>query len=1118
MSDGPSSRTSNFTPRDSSSSPYYEERTSFSSDDGGPEWKLRSNDLFGRETESETIQELADERSTNVLVLHGTQGSGKSSLMERQPWEGRGWVLASGKYEEHRTKEPYSALIAALNGLVDRWAENNERAELCRLPSFRNLLEEDIQFLKNILPRAFDLVGACRATSIDKAAAAAVSPSPDFTGEGGVTGEGGEYVNAAFWRILSFLCESKPVVLFLDDIQWADQASLDAIRLMATTGNVQGLLLAMAYREEEFHEGDRVSACLSAIGEAGETVHKIAVPDLEVDNVNQLVASVLGLDPEQSRELSMVIHSKTAGNPFFVMQFLQFLRQERFLKYSLGSFQWTWGDLGKLDKLASVSDNVAKVVAANMSKLPTATLVSLKVASGLGKSIPLRVMIDFFDDSEVQSELLMLCDALKGIRLCGLKSVLDKAVIYGILTRSDDQEVYMWAHDKLQYVAYSMISTEFRPKIHLKLGKLLWKMSSENPDDEWMLYMAANQLNRFSEGREATLGEDVARLSLVAGKLSLSKSALYPALEMFLSAAKHVRVCENRWDKSYELCLDIFSSLGEVAGRLGNHEEAVGAVSEVLCHAKSLDDKFRAQLVLLRCHSHRNDRDYTKTVQSIQDFLHEYDVKFPQKLLPGQQYLESRKLKSRLGGSLDALLGLQRLDTGDETERRYQNVVVLLSQLGMYAWLVPNLRSLGHYAYTRALNTSIKHGVCAATTTALAGIALHLLESGHYQEAKEYGDFAIKLVDTFPPELGSAHAGVHGSVVFCILSSVLPFNNVLDPCLDVNRIALKTGDTEKASMSHIGYSFAYLCVGLPIAALDSDLASFGKESRQFGMPSTIQVLYAICRQTIRNLQTMESDPTLLKGEWFDQGKELRKFHGPGLAMTERDINTFRLMLACVYEEWETASHLVDSLERYLDTDKFVARAHLRLTYAGVACLILGRRNGKKNAHYRHLGRKIMKNFREDVRRGSQNAHPVLLMLEAIETPSKERFDLAIRTCARLGLIQHEALLYELAGLSSLRQGDEGWAEYYLAQAHNLYGEWGATGKAKQLQNDHKELLSMSSLSLSARGSVLKGRSRYDPENVAQMSHVELSTSNSISRASLSATASSFAGSKNGFTI
>jgi predicted ATPase len=161
-----------------------------------------------------------------------------------------------------------------------------------------------------------------------------------------------------------------------------------------------------------------------------------------------------------------------------------------------------WCDVDKIQELAHISDYVVDVIAANMSNLHPPTLLALKSASCLGKVVPLHVLVDLSDVvyQKFKDEFNgMMCDSFKHINLHGFKEVLDSAVNFGILTRSDDAEIYTWAHDKLQSVTYSMIPEEQRCKIHATFGELLWKMSRIHPEDEWMLYMATDQMNRVSQ-------------------------------------------------------------------------------------------------------------------------------------------------------------------------------------------------------------------------------------------------------------------------------------------------------------------------------------------------------------------------------------------------------------------------------------------------------------------------------------------------------------------------------------------------------------------------------------------------------------------------------------------
>ncbi len=490
-------------------------------DDRAPEWNL--NHIYGRDDESQRIQEHADKLSTGTIVLKGFAGSGKSFLIESQNFEGDGWVFATGKYER-RKQEPYSALIDALDSVVDQWIVNNENACVCKMASFSNLLEEDMELLENILPKAFIGVKDFKSRAEEcPNVSSEVKPESKLEPKGEARYDAAA-ITAAFWRILSFICQAKPVVLFLDDIHWADQASLDAIQVLATAGNIEGFLLILSYREEEVKGDDPTGRCLAFINKECENIETIHVTDLNIEDTNNLVSSVLEQESERTMDLTKVIHGKTAGNPFFVVQFMQMLRHESFLNYNFQTLQWEWGNVHKMDQLAFVSDNVAYVVASSMSKLPHGCLIAIQKASCLGKVIPMQVIIEYFRKCEVGDNV---CDSLICIREDGMRKIFQDAVEFKILKRLDDN-TYMWTHDKLQHVAYSMMPVAYIQATHKVLGMILWEMHNANPQNEWMLYMAADQLNHVTDVSDDGLREDIARLSFEAAQLSISKSAFFP--------------------------------------------------------------------------------------------------------------------------------------------------------------------------------------------------------------------------------------------------------------------------------------------------------------------------------------------------------------------------------------------------------------------------------------------------------------------------------------------------------------------------------------------------------------------------------------------------------------
>ena len=555
---------------------------------------------------------------------------------------------------------------------------------------------------------------------------------------------------------------------------------------------------------------------------------------------------------------------------------------------------------------------------------------------------------------------------------------------------------------------------------------------------------------------------------------------------MVRCAAKRLDNMKDSWLSAYELSLDVYSTLAETSIRFAAcHDEAIDAAIRVDRHAKTLEDKARVQVVMIRHKLQGGNRDYKGGIDSVKKILLDYGVKFPSIIIPGQLFIENRKLKARLGGTVETFLTIPKLDEQKVENKRTGIILDLLAYFIEYSFYTTKLKDLNYYATTRILNISIKEGTSSATALAIAHFGGLLGRSGDNECAKEWCEVAKKLVDTFPVKLRSRHSKVKTWATFALSTGALPFHKMLQEIVELNRSCLKAGDVQQALMAWIGYSYAYISVGLPLDPLNNDLMSFYNEAQQFGLAVTVKVLFPIIRQMIHNLKVFHPNPTLLKGDVFDQEKELEKFKDNGLKMTLRDLNTFRLMLACIYQAWDTAEELIYALEPFLDTDHWYVRHHVYLVYMGYASVALARKiDGKKGQHFRQLGNKIIKKFKSSLKKGSADALPILQMLEAIKSPSKERFDEVRRTTARQGLIHYEAIVYENAGLFCMQNGNNSWGEYYLSNATRLYAEWGADGKAEQMMNKY-EFLSSSAFH-NVIGGNIQGRSRFSTVPLSQM--------------------------------
>eukprot|EP00934_Nitzschia_sp_Nitz4_P005477 Nitzschia sp. Nitz4//scaffold219_size35776//22461//25811//NITZ4_007825-RA/size35776-processed-gene-0.12-mRNA-1//-1//CDS//3329542323//5467//frame0 len=1078
-----------------------------SADLSGPAWDLDT--LFVHDEDAQRLARLTESRSTGhaFAVLHGDTGSGKSALVRDQPWDEMGWVLTSGKFEDHTMSEPFSAVVQALTAAVQAWIDRNRLAEVCQMAGFRSLLDEDIDFLFHIMPKAVTAAATAKCESASNSCSAGPfrrhrTFKPDQVCA--------EYMNASIVRILRFMCEKMPLVLFIDNIHWADQPSLNWIQYLASGVScaVPNLLLVVAYRDDEIDEQHTVLEMLRTV-EKLEVDTKVPMEDIQIQNldvqhINRLVAPLLRQEPSAALELSKVIHKKTAGNPLFVSQFIIMLRQEHFLTYNFATLRWEWGDIESLDKTANVCDNVADIVANSIRRLPQASRVAVTVASALGHIVPLNVLLQYFgsfvDDSQSTP---VICPNVMLIQMEGLQNLLDDAVVRGILVKPPGQDTYTWAHDKLRHVAYSLIPEEYQLYLHMNLGKRLWKMSQEEPEESWMLFLAAEQFNRYSHIKQGeALGDEVATLCLQAARLSLSKSALVPSFDMLMAAVKHLDM-DNKWTDHYDLSLDLSSTVAEVALQLGKLQQAEKAVQEVENNARVFEDKFRVQCVKLRMLTAGVDRNYEKGIKITMEILSGYGMKLPKSLLPGQLYIELQLFQRKIPiEKMDSLL-----ESPEMTDVTSLRIVTLISEfLCPFYGFSKGTGVMMCSASLRVLNLSIKKGVCQGTASALASVGAYLTSTGKLDDANVFGEVALKLINQFPKSVGSIHALVTGVVAGGIYSTTKPLNRCMEMILECHHVAMKNGATERAIGYIVGYAFTYSAVGLPLGPLRSDIVQYSREASQFHMPETIGALFQIVEQTIINLEDLGNSPTLLKGEALDEGTILQKFAGNGLQMTKRDLETFRLLLANVYGDLEACKKSLD----VLDTNKhdiFVARSYFRQTLMALAAFRLARSTGKQN--YRSLGKKIKKRFEADVKRGNVNAHAIYLMLVAEASPSKENYDVAIRACARLGLLHYEAYLCERTADLFLEQGDSNWAEFYMAQAYVLYDDWGAKGKLSQMEVLYPHLLKSASMRESV-SSALKGRSRYDSTHSDVLKELDLQdlrsdTSSALARRSTKTT-------------
>src|SRR5229473_2758791 len=287
-----------------------------------PNRLLIQEKLYGRESEIETLLAAFDRvvagAKPELVLVSGYSGIGKTSLVnELHKWlvPSRG-LFASGKFDEYKRDIPYATLAQAFQQLIQALLCKSE-AELSRWrDALREALDPNGQLIVNLVPNLELIIGK-------------QLPVPELSPQ-----DAQRRFQFVFQRFLGvFARPEHPLALFLDDLQWLDGATLDLLEDLLTRSELRYLMLIGAYRDNEVDPGHPLTWKLEAIRKTGAVVSEITLAPLTPKDVTQLTADALHCEPDRVTSLVQMVYDKTAGNPFFTIQFISSLAEEGLLTF-----------------------------------------------------------------------------------------------------------------------------------------------------------------------------------------------------------------------------------------------------------------------------------------------------------------------------------------------------------------------------------------------------------------------------------------------------------------------------------------------------------------------------------------------------------------------------------------------------------------------------------------------------------------------------------------------------------------------------------------------------------------------------------------------------------------
>lgn len=995
--------------------------------------------LYGREAEVKTLLqafERVSQGATEMMLVAGFSGIGKTAVVNEvhKPIVQKRGYFVKGKFDQFNRDIPFSAFVQAFRNLiVQLLADSDTRIQQWKT-KILEAIGENGQVLIEVIPELEKIIG---------------KHPPAIELSGNLAQNRFNLTFQKFTRV--FASAEHPLVIFLDDLQWADSASLNLIQvLMADTGH---LFLIGAYRDNEVYTGHPLVLTLDELKKSYVT-NTITLTALSLAHINQFVADTLKSPENVTLRLSELVFQKTQGNPFFTIQFLKALQEEGFIHFDFELGCWQC-DFAKINQEALTND-VIEFMALRLEKLSKATQETLKLAACIGNQFDLKTLAAISKKSELEVAKALWQALQEGF-------VFPQSEVYKFYVEKHDRDMmskapptvfYKFLHDRVQQAAYSLIPNDQRQTVHYRIGQLLLDLVSADESEE-RIFDIVNHLNQSQELLQSQEQKiKLSELNLTAGKKALASTAYAAAAKYFDSGLQLLEA--NSWQKYYQLTLSLYESAIEAEYLNINFSHAQDLSHIVLEEAKNVVDRTK--------------------LYELQIQMYMAQSKMPQALDVGLLALEL------LGVDLNHAPTSSNIQLPERSAIESLPVMQDASQIAVMRLLM----TIFSPAYTTkpellspivltAIDLSLKQGHTSLTAFSyvLYGILLcgfeKDLDKGYYS-----GLLALKVLDRFSARELSCK--VKNLFNVFIKPWKEPLAASLKPLETASNIGFEMGDIEYAS-----YATAHRCTygflaGEPLTEV------YAKQDITLTILNRIQQDHSlnhakIWQQLVSILLAEDINTKQLSGKHFDESELLPVF----LAGNDRSLPFTVYLAKCILSYLLGESS--DAVTAAVEAENY-AEAAIGITvavynfYYSLALLsqyihlstLESDRDGAITLHkeLQNLIERIERNqasmkiwsvhaptnFKHKYELVEAEKHRVL----GKKGEASELYDRAIAGAKESGYIQEEALANELAAKFYLGWGKPRLAGEYIIEAYYCYVRWGAKAKITDLEHRYPQFL------------------------------------------------------------
>lgn len=981
--------------------------------------------LYGREKEIETIlntfENVLSNRGKEMILITGYSGIGKSKVLQEITHifthKKNYWMM--GQCQETQQNIPYSSLIQALDEILQQILTESEQKLNQWREKILNVMGNGGQSLINIIPKLELIIG---------------DQNP-VNSQLNVT-EYQNYLQILLQKLIKLFCQQEyPLILCLDDLQWADSATLELIKVIMIHPEITNFLWIGSYRDDEFMPENAFMSLLAELQKEDMIIHHISLEILSLNDIIKLLADTLKNEEKKVIPLAQLVLEKTGGSPYFVHEFLHSIYREEFLRFNLLRLDWEW-DLEQI-KLMSITDNIIELMIHRLKKLSDSTQEIIGIAACIGKKFNLSTLtaITSLSPEVISTELLILVQM--GLILVHV------------------QFDYEFLHHRIYQTAYDLVEEQKKAEIHLKMGYLL--LNNTTPDNlNDKIFEIVDHLNRGSQLiSNLAQKEELGQLNLIAAKKAKSVIAYNQAFK-YLKMSRYFLEQNQRKGLS-ENSLQLYQELLELAYLCGEFQEAE-EIAEIL--KTSPENRLGLmKLYEVKMQTLIAEGKLLDAVNLGKEGLEKSQISLSSSPREIQQKL--REIQENLEGKVGELIDLPLM-----VDIQKLGVMRLLSQMVSPSYRIdfPLFIAL----VTEQVNLSIHYGSSPLSPLAYVYYGIVLIETTQdFEEAYQFSILALNLLKKYNlVEQRSKTLGLFGSLIY-------PTKNHLKDSLllleEAEHTGQENGQLEEASYAIINSDQFRYWLGEELFQLEKIFAKNSKILSQFKQDISLK-WHSIFHQAILNLLGQSFSYNDLIGEVYNEEESLR-FHQE----TDDYTGLFYLylnkaILSYLFARKESAFKYSQKAEEYFGSIRVSFAEQIFYFYDALIWLEYC---SQFPSRLEECLLKVTKNQEKIQNRllySAMNLQHKNYLIEAEKArilgnylAAMEHYDQAINDAKVNGYIQEEALGNERAALFYLGIGKEKIARIYMMEAHFCYRCWGAQAKVNYLEKHYSHLLTLQSL-------------------------------------------------------